>query len=62
MEDKALLDAIAFRLHGIDVDDLTTAEGQIADLLVENGYMEKDTPEGGWTSLVSTPKTPASAK
>jgi len=45
-----LLKKIAGRISGIHDDDLTTAEGQIANLLLKAGYLDKD----GTGNLVET--------
>ncbi len=41
LPDKTLIRKIAQRLNGIEYDDLTKAERQIADLLIGQNYMEK---------------------
>ena len=42
IDDKHLIKRIAFRIQGIHWDDLTTAERQIAELLIKAGYLTKD--------------------
>lgn len=39
---KSLIERIAMRLSGMNYDDCTTAERQIADLLIEAGHLQKD--------------------
>jgi hypothetical protein len=42
MNHTELLNKIAYRLSGMNIDDMTTSERQISGLLIENDLMKKD--------------------